>query len=78
MNVDDPYCEEVMELSGVPFLSCSLSALTVSFPSSSPHFKLRKPGGRLSAVNHMSAVTSHAGDLCFQGGFTVEQKDGGR
>ena len=45
MNVDDPYCVEVMELSAVPFLSCSFSPLTFPFHSSLPHFELRKLGG---------------------------------
>lgn len=57
--MDDPYCKKVMELSALPFLFCSFSALTVSFHSSLPHFKLRKPAGKLSAVNGMSAVTSY-------------------
>lgn len=80
MNVDDSYCEEVMELSASPFLSCSFSSLTVSFHSSLPHFKLRKSGGRLSAVNHMPAITSYVLELCFceYGCRVEEEEDGGR
>lgn len=62
--MDDPYCEEVMELSAVPFFSGSLSPLTFSFHSSLPRFELRKPGGGLYAVKHMPAISSYLAQLC--------------
>lgn len=75
-DVDDPYCVEVMELSAVPFLSGSL---TYSLQSSLPHFELRKPRGRLFAVNHMPAIPSYLLWLCFcKYGCQIEEKDGGR
>lgn len=77
MNVDDPYCEEVMELSAAPFLSGSFSLLAVSFHSSLPLSELRKARGRVFGARHISATSSYLLQLYFFLKWTCRVGEGG-
>lgn len=80
MNVDDPYCEEVMELSALSIPLWLLPpTVTFSFHSSLPHFRAKKAQREIFAVSQMSATSSYLLSQCFcRCRCRVEEKDRGR